>query len=54
MNDTERMNWLNSFLTYEHMLAIFGEDIGLASDGGPRDIRAAIDMAAEQTNGRQS
>ena len=40
------LDWLNDYLTYDNMLEIFGA-AGIASDGGPRDLRATIQDVAE-------
>lgn len=41
-DDTLRIEWLNGFLSYDHMKYLFGKK-GVSSDDGPRDIRATID-----------
>ena len=41
MTDTQILNWLDDFLTYDHMEYLFG-NAGIASDGGPRDLRATV------------
>jgi hypothetical protein len=43
-----RLDWLDTHLNYELMITVFGEKIGLASDGGPRELRSAIDSAMKE------
>lgn len=47
LTDTEILNWLDMNLTIDQMVDIFGTD-GLASDGGPRDLRAAVEAKVEK------
>jgi hypothetical protein len=43
-----RLDWLDNHLNYELMITVFGEEIGIASDGGPRELRSAIDAAMKE------
>ena len=43
-----RLDWLNDHFDYELMITVFGETIGLASDGGPRELRSAIDAKMQE------
>ena len=43
-----RLDWLDNHFNYELMITVFGEKIGLASDGGPRELRA-VDAAMKES-----
>jgi predicted nucleic acid-binding Zn-ribbon protein len=46
--DRARLDWLDNKLDYELMITVFGKSVGLESDGGPRELRSAIDAAMKE------
>lgn len=45
MNDEQRLDWLDSFLTYSNLVDLFGYEKATLQ-GDPRNIRTIIDMCA--------
>lgn len=42
MTDTEILDCLDDYLSYQHMVDIFGEN-GIGADGGPATLRSAVE-----------
>lgn len=42
MTDTEILNFLDDYLSYQHTVGIFGEK-GIGADGGPASLRSVVE-----------